>query len=173
MAVALKYEEAENPESKAAPVPVEENAAVAAFDEEEMEEIAPFVFRFNAGLFDFIISAFLSLILLSPFMILGGGNWFNMEGALAFLVTCSIVMFLYITAAVGLIGRTLGMGLFSLEMIDAEDNDYPTFHQAAVSSSVYLVSLALGGIGFATMFWNNERRAVHDLASGTMVVREN
>ncbi|HEV7645901.1 MAG TPA: RDD family protein [Pyrinomonadaceae bacterium] len=145
---------------------------VVNFEEDEREEIAPFAFRFNAGLFDFIISGFLSLLILSPFVMLGG-NWFTVEGAFAFLVTCSIVMFLYITAAVGLIGRTLGMGLFSLEMIDAEDNDYPTFNQAAVSSCVYLLTLALGGIGFAAIFWNPERRAVHDLISGTMVVREN
>jgi uncharacterized RDD family membrane protein YckC len=145
---------------------------VANLEEDEAEEIAPFAFRFNAGLFDFIISGFLSLLILSPFVMLGG-NWFTVEGAFAFLVTCSIVMFLYITAAVGLIGRTLGMGLFSLEMIDAEDNDYPTFNQAAVSSCVYLLTLALGGIGFAAIFWNRDRRAVHDLLSGTMVVREN
>lgn len=168
---AVRYEEVETLAPQTVTPLVEEKIPVTAYDEEDAEEIAPFVFRFNAGLFDFIISAFLSLILLSPFMMLSG-NWFTMEGGLAFLVTCSIVMFLYITAAVGLIGRTLGMGLFSLEMIDAEDSDYPTFHQAAVSSSVYLVSLALGGIGFATMFWNEERRAVHDLVSGTVVVRE-
>jgi uncharacterized RDD family membrane protein YckC len=140
-------------------------------DEETAEEIAPFVYRFNAGFFDLIISGFLSLLLLTPFIMLNG-KWYSVEGALAFLATCSIVMFLYITASIGLIGRTLGMGLFSLEMIDAEDNDYPTFNQAAVSSSIYLASLALGGLGFATMFWNDERRAFHDLMSGTVVVRE-
>ncbi len=158
-------------EAQPGPLPVPPTP-VANFEEDEAEEIAPFAFRFNAGLFDFIISGFLSLLILSPFVMLGG-NWFTVEGAFAFLVTCSIVMFLYITAAVGLIGRTLGMGLFSLEMIDAEDNDYPTFNQAAVSSCVYLLTLALGGIGFAAIFWNRERRAVHDLISGTMVVREN
>jgi uncharacterized RDD family membrane protein YckC len=159
-------------EEELAVTPEPETIPVVNIEDAEREEIAPFVFRFNAGLFDFIISGFLSLIILSPFIMLGG-NFFNVEGAFAFLVTCSIVMFLYITAAVGLLGRTLGMGLFSLEMIDAEDNDYPTFNQAAVSSCVYLLSLALGGIGFATIFWNKDSRAAHDLLSGTMVVREN
>jgi uncharacterized RDD family membrane protein YckC len=157
---------------EAAVTPEPETIPIVNIEDAEREEIAPFVFRFNAGLFDFIISGFLSLIILSPFIMLGG-NFFNVEGAFAFLVTCSIVMFLYITAAVGLLGRTLGMGLFSLEMIDAEDNDYPTFNQAAVSSCIYLLSLALGGIGFATIFWNKDSRAAHDLLSGTMVVREN
>jgi uncharacterized RDD family membrane protein YckC len=149
----------------------EENIPAETFEDEISEEVAPFVYRFNAGFFDFIISGFLSLILLTPFVMFGG-SWFSYEGAFAFAATCSIVMFLYITAAVGLIGRTLGMGLFSLEMIDAEDSDYPTFHQAAISSSLYLVSLALGGIGFARMFLNDDKRAVHDMISGTIVVRE-
>jgi uncharacterized RDD family membrane protein YckC len=64
------------------------------------------------------------------------------------------------------------MKLFSLEVIDIEENDYPTFHQAAVSSSVYLLSLALGGTGFLTVPFTADRRAVHDIVSGTVVVRE-
>jgi uncharacterized RDD family membrane protein YckC len=64
------------------------------------------------------------------------------------------------------------MKLFSLEIIDVQENDYPSLHQAAVSSSVYLLSLALGGIGFLTMLINSEKRAAHDLISGTIVVKE-
>ena len=64
------------------------------------------------------------------------------------------------------------MRLFSLEIIDVEENDYPTFHQAAVNSVVYLFSLALGGLGFLPALFNDERRAAHDLAAGTIVVKE-
>jgi uncharacterized RDD family membrane protein YckC len=64
------------------------------------------------------------------------------------------------------------MRLFSLEIVDLEGEDYPTFHQAAVSSSVYLLSLALGGIGFLTLPFNEDRRAVHDLVSGTIIIKE-
>jgi uncharacterized RDD family membrane protein YckC len=139
--------------------------------DDEIEDLAPFAMRFNSGLFDLIIGAFTSLILLAPF-ILSGGSWFSIPGLLAFLVTCSIVMFIYLTTAIGLCGKTLGMKLFSLEAIDIEENDYPTFHQAAVSSSVYLVSLALGGIGFLPALFNSERRTAPDLLSGTIIVKE-
>jgi uncharacterized RDD family membrane protein YckC len=64
------------------------------------------------------------------------------------------------------------MSLFSLEMIDAEENAYPTLHQAAVSASVYLLSMAMGGIGFIPVLFNEERRAAHDLLSGTILIRE-
>jgi uncharacterized RDD family membrane protein YckC len=137
----------------------------------EIEDVAPFAMRFNSAIFDLLIGGFLSLILLSPFMLLGGG-WLSFEGLFGFLATCSIVMFIYLTTTIGLLGKTFGMRLFSLEMIDANDNEYPTFHQSAVSSSVYLLSLAFGGIGFLTMFMNDEKRAFHDLISKTIVVRE-
>jgi uncharacterized RDD family membrane protein YckC len=137
----------------------------------EIEDVAPFAMRFNSAIFDLLIGGFLSLILLSPVMLLGGG-WFSFEGLFGFLATCSIVMFIYLTTTIGLLGKTFGMRLFSLEMIDANDNEYPTFHQSAVSSSIYLLSLAFGGIGFLTMFMNDEKRAFHDLISKTIVVRE-
>ena len=81
-------------------------------------------------------------------------------------------MFAYLTVCIGVYGRTLGMRLFSLEIIDADENEYPTFHQAAVSSAVYLLSLPLLGAGFVTIFFNEEKRAAHDLLSGTIIVNE-
>ncbi len=140
-------------------------------EEAEVEDLAPFAMRFNSGVFDLIIGAFTSLILLAPFMI-SGGNFYSITGFLAFLVTCASVMFIYLTTAIGMFGKTVGMKIFSLETIDIEENDYPTFHQAAVSSSVYLVSLALGGIGFLPALFNSERRTAPDLLSGTIIVKE-
>lgn len=150
------------------------NEAAEEFIETEVEEIedyAPFAMRFNAGVFDILIGSFASLILLAPFILLGG-DWFTLAGFFAFLATSAIVMFVYMTTAVGLFGKTFGMKLFSLELIDIEENDYPTFHQAAVSSSVYLLSLALGGSGFLTVPFTSDGRAVHDIVSGTIIVRE-
>jgi len=138
---------------------------------EEFDDCAPFAMRFNAGLFDLIIGSFVSLLLLAPFMLFGG-NWLSVAGVFAFLATCAIVMFIYMTTSIGFYGRTFGMRLFSLEIVDIENESYPTFHQAAVSSAVYLLSLALGGIGFLTLPFNEDRRAVHDLVSGTIIVRE-
>ncbi len=140
-------------------------------ESEEIDDLAPFSMRFNAGLFDLIIGSFASLILLAPFM-LAGGEWLTFTGFLAFAAVLSIVMFVYLTTAVGMFGRSFGMRLFALELVDAEENEYPTFHQAAVSSSVYLLSLVFGGIGFVTMLFNEEKRAVHDIVSGTIVVKE-
>lgn len=138
---------------------------------EEYEDCPTFAMRFNSGLFDLIIGAFASLCLLSPFMLMGG-DWLSGAGFFAFAATFSVVMFVYMTLAVGFYGRTFGMRLFSLELIDIEGEEYPTFHQAAVSSSVYLLSLAFCGLGFVTVFFNQEKRAAHDLVSKTIIVKE-
>ncbi len=138
---------------------------------EEIDDCAPFSMRFNAGLFDLIIGSFATLILLSPF-ILTGENWLSFGGFFTFLAVCAVIMFGYMTIAVGYFGKTIGMRLFSLELIDIEGEEYPTMHQAAVSSAVYLLSLALGGIGFLTIPFNEEKRAAHDLISKTIVVKE-
>ena len=162
-------EEAQKTELKL--VATEEIIEDAEIETEEIEDIAPFSMRFNAGLFDLIIGAFASLILFAPFM-LKGGSLFSFNGILGFLAICAVVIFVYMTVAVGLYGRTVGMRLFALEVVDIEGENYPTIHQAAVSASLYLLSLAFGGAGFLTLPFNDEKRAVHDLASGTIVVKE-
>ena len=143
-------------------------------DEEsnEYDDLAPMAMRFNAGLFDLIAGSFATLILLTPFM-LGGGSWLTFSGFFAFAAALAIVMFIYLTASISFYGRSLGMRMFSLELIDADESEYPTVHQAAVNSAVYLLSLALAGVGFIPMLMNDERRAAHDLLSGTILIREN
>ncbi len=138
---------------------------------EENDDCAPFAMRFNAGLFDLIIGSFLSLIMLAPFILMSEG-WSSFAGISAFLATCAVVMFVYLTTTVSMYGKTFGMRLFSLELIDVEGENYPTLHQAAVSSAVYLLSLAFGGVGFLTALFNEEKRAVHDIVSGTIIVKE-
>lgn len=140
-------------------------------DVQEIDDCAPFAIRFNAGLFDMIIGSFATLLLLSPFMAFGG-EWFTLTGLFGFLATCSVIMFIYMTFAIGYYGRTFGMKLFALEVVDIDGEEYPTVHQAAVSSSVYILSLAFGGIGFLTLLFNDEKRAAHDIVSKTIVVKE-
>ncbi|MEO6654681.1 MAG: RDD family protein [Pyrinomonadaceae bacterium] len=141
------------------------------FQTDEIEDLAPFSMRFGAGLFDLIIGAFAGMVLLSP-IAFTSGNWFTTVGLLTFVGTVAIVMFLYMTISLGFTGKTLGMRLFSLELVDAVENEYPTLCQAAVNSSIFILSLVLGGAGFLTVFFNEEKRAAHDLLSGTILVRE-
>ncbi len=138
---------------------------------DEIEDLALFSTRFGAGLFDLIIAGFASLIILSP-IAFTRGEWLTTAGLLTFTGVCAIILFFYMTVCLGFYGKTMGMRLFSLELVDAVENEYPTLHQAAVSSSVFILSLVFGGAGFLTVFFNEEKRAAHDLLSGTILVRE-
>ena len=142
-----------------------------AIDTEGIEDLAPISMRFNAALFDLIIGVFFSFLLLSP-IVLMGGDWFSLSGIAAFAGVWATAMFIYMTLAIGMHGKTLGMRMFGLELVDAEENDYPTFHQAAVHSAVFLLSLPFLGVGFVPMIFNEERRPAHDLAAGTIIVTE-
>lgn len=136
-----------------------------------IDDLAPIPMRFNAGLFDLIIGAFATFVLLSPLLAFSEG-WFSFSGFLLFASVLLVVMFLYLTAAVGFLGQTFGMKMFSLELVDVDKSEFPTLHQAAVNSAVFLFSLAFGGLGFIPILLNDERRAAHDLVSGTILVRE-
>ena len=140
-------------------------------DVDEIEDLAPISMRFNSALFDLIIGAFGSFVLLSPIILLGGA-WFSLSGIAAFAGIWATTMFIYMTLSIGMYGKTLGMRMFGLELVDAEENDYPTFHQAAVHSAVFLLSLPFLGIGFLPIIFNEEQRAAHDLAAGTIIVAE-
>lgn len=138
---------------------------------DEIEDLAPFSMRFGAGLFDFIIGTFATMLILAP-LAFSRSDWFTARGISSFLVTWVVVMFVYMTACLGFYGKTLGMRLFSLELVDAVENEYPTLHQAAINSFLFMVSIGFAGVGFLTMLFNDEKRAAHDLVSGTILVRE-
>lgn len=149
----------------------EVETAVPEPEVEEIDDLAPLSTRFTAGLFDIIIAGFATVILMSPLFV-RGGDWISLSGIIAVAAAFGIVMFTYLTVGIGLRGRTFGMKIFSLEVIDIEENEYPTFHQSAVRAAVFLLGLPLLGIGFLPTFFNDERRAAHDLVSGTILVRE-
>jgi len=140
-------------------------------DDDEIEDLAPIGLRFNAGFFDLIMCTVATMVLLSPFAF-SNREWFSLSSLLVFAGVLGLTTFVYCTLTVGFYGRTFGMKIFSLEVVDAEENEYPTLAQAAASSGLYLASLLFLGVGFVAVLFNEERRALHDLLSGTIVVRQ-
>jgi uncharacterized RDD family membrane protein YckC len=138
---------------------------------EEIDDLAPLSMRFGSAVFDLIISGFAAAILLSP-VLLVGSPVDGVAEAFAIFGAAVAVMFVYFTATIAFMGRTFGMKLFSIEIIDADANELPTLHQAAVNSAVYILSLLFLGLGFIPAFFNEERRAMHDLVAGTLLIRE-
>ena len=75
-------------------------------------------------------------------------------------------------------GRTVGMGLFGIEVVRRLDGGRPTLGMSAIRFLVTAVQytglvpfvLLVAGI-YLTATWHPERRGIHDRASGTVVVR--
>lgn len=149
-----------------------ENADAAEFEApDEIEDLAPFSMRFAAGLFDMVLSAIAAGLLLSP-LAFYGFDWVSPLGIGLLISVMALVLFTYSTLSLGFVGKTLGLRLFALELVDAVENEYPTMKQAAINSAVYIASILFLGAGFLTIFFNDENRAAHDLVSGTILVKE-
>ena len=85
--------------------------------------------------------------------------------------TFLVIGFLYLTISVAFTGRTIGMKLFSLRVVDARTGLIPTGSQSAGRSAVYLLSLAAAGIALVYTFIDRERQTIHDRFTRTAVVR--
>jgi uncharacterized RDD family membrane protein YckC len=113
-------------------------------------------------------------ILSSPFLALTGLTnfaWRNPRVIGFAAGTFLVVGFLYLTVSVAFTGRTIGMKLFSLRVIDARTGLIPTGSQSAGRSLVYLLSLASAGIALIYLFINHEKHTVHDRFTRTAVIR--
>ena len=67
-------------------------------------------------------------------------------------------------------GQTLGMRPWRLKLV-ACDGDVPTWRALWLRYAVGLLSLLAGGLGFWWAWWDRDRLAWHDRASGTRLVR--
>jgi uncharacterized RDD family membrane protein YckC len=125
-----------------------------------------------------VLSAFVDLILIAFFSspLVGGlyliePNWPMLMVIAASALVVLLVAFLYLTAAIALTGRTLGMRLLSLRVIDARTGLIPTGNQSAGRALLYLASLLSAGIALIYAVTDSERRPAHDRLTGTAVVR--
>jgi uncharacterized RDD family membrane protein YckC len=132
---------------------------------------APLAGRLFASIADLLIVLFLS----APFAAiieLTSSHWNDRRVLASMLGILVIVMFIYLVVSTGLIGRTLGMHLFSLRAVDARSALVPTTGQSARRAIFYMLSLATFGLGLLYALFDAERRTAHDHLSGTIVVHE-
>ena len=82
-----------------------------------------------------------------------------------------VVSFIYLTVSIAFTGRTLGMKLFSLRVVDARTGLIPTGAQSSGRALVYLLSLAAAGVALMYVFIDPERHTMHDRFTRTAVIR--
>lgn len=68
-------------------------------------------------------------------------------------------------------GQTIGMRAWRLRVV-GRDGRPPGWSAALLRFAMALVSLAALGLGLLWCLWQPERRGWHDLASGTLLMRE-
>ncbi|HEY0005958.1 MAG TPA: RDD family protein [Pyrinomonadaceae bacterium] len=140
-------------------------------DAEAYDDRAPLGKRLASGIIDLVVVAFAS----SPFAAiieLTNGNWSDMRVIASMSGILLVVMFLYLTASIALAGRSWGMSLFSTRVVDADTGNFPTTWQCVRRALVYMLSLATLGLGMLYALFDAEGRTLHDLLSGTAVVKE-
>jgi uncharacterized RDD family membrane protein YckC len=131
---------------------------------------APVFLRMLSALADLAVVALFSspVLALTKFTHL---EWQNPRLIGLEVITFLVVGFLYLTVSVAFTGRTIGMKLFSLRVVDARTGLIPTGSQSAGRSVVYLLSLVAAGIALIYAFINSERHTFHDRFTRTSVIR--
>lgn len=131
---------------------------------------APAGYRLLAGLIDLAIMLALS----TPLLALTGLTQLDWEHPRVLTFSASaflLVGFLYLTLVTAFAGRTLGMRLCALRIVDARNGLIPTGRQSAARSFFYLLSLASAGIALLYLFLDSENYTIHDRFTRTSVVR--
>lgn len=134
-------------------------------------DYAPLSSRFFAGTTDFIFTAIVTAIILAATNI-PSREASTVLSFLTVLAIFSTVSTVYFTSAILLVNKTIGSSLFGLKTVRVEDGTAPGFVQSLTSGLVCVLSLVLFGLGFVTIFLNSEKRALHDLISGTVTIQE-
>ena len=98
-------------------------------------------------------------------------NWQEPRTIVFAAASFVVLSFLYLTISTALTGRTLGMRLISLRVVDARTGLIPTGGQSAKRAFIYVLSLAAAAIPLMYTFIDRDRLAPHDRVSRTAVVR--
>lgn len=79
---------------------------------------------------------------------------------------------IYLTVTVTLVSRTFGMMFVGTHVINNNNGAHPSIFQAALRGVGYMLCIALLGLGFGWIIFDREKRGLHDIVSGTLVVRD-
>ncbi len=130
---------------------------------------APAFPRVLGAVGDFVVVA----LLCAPFAALvelTNGNWTDLKVAATGAAVFSVMSFLYFTISTALTGRTLGMRLFSLRIVDAGTGLIPTGKQSAGRALVYLATVLTLGLAALYVLIDRDNQTAHDRLTRTTVI---
>lgn len=126
--------------------------------------------RLAAWAVDVAVLTFLAWLLLGWSVLLGAFSF----GLLSGLVTPWLLSLpiLYGTLSIASpLSATPGQALMGLVVRSEGDGGHPTLGQAFTSTTLYALSWAVGGLALLAPLFSSRARTLHDLFSGTLVLR--
>jgi uncharacterized RDD family membrane protein YckC len=116
------------------------------------------------GIFELVLAA----INFTASVVTGKEIAFN-RGNLWVVIAYLVWGFIYFAHFWGLNGRTPGGALFGVQVL-TDDGDDVTFRRAVLRTLVFPLSFLILGLGFLGILLGDQRRALHDVIAGTVVV---
>jgi uncharacterized RDD family membrane protein YckC len=166
----------ENPRPKPRRMIAENDPALNYLDSVPTSVCVDVVKYHNASAFTRVLSAVIDLIVVAvlcgPFVALvelTHGNWRDLKVAATGAALFSVMSFLYFTISTALTGRTFGMRLFSLRIVDARTGLIPTGKQSAGRALVYLGTILTLGLASLYILIDRDRQTAHDRLTRTTV----
>jgi len=98
------------------------------------------------------------------------GNWKDLKVAATGAALFSVMSFLYFTVSTALTGRTFGLRLFSLRIVDARTGLIPTGKQSAGRTLVYLGTILTLGLASLYILIDRDKQTAHDRLARTTVI---
>jgi len=130
---------------------------------------APAFSRVMGAVLDLIVVA----LLCAPFAALvelTNGNWRDVRVAATAAAVFSVMSFLHSTISTAFTGRTFGMRLFSLRVVDARTGLIPTGKQSAGRAVVYLGTILTFGLASLYTLIDRDKQTAQDRLTRTTVI---
>lgn len=146
-----------------------DSVAVSSRFETSKHESASMLSRIASA----VVDLFVVTLLCAPFaaaLELINSDWNSPRVWLLAAAIFCIVGFLYFTISTALTGRTVGLRLLSLRVIDVRTGLIPTANQAAGRALIYLASLLILGLTSVFALLHPDRLTAHDRITRTSVV---
>ena len=145
----------------------------AAAQESFQGHYAGFASRFASFVVDLIVLTGIFMLVLAAInfaasVITGKDIAFN-RGNLWVVIAYLVWGFIYFAHFWGLNGRTAGGAMFGVQVLTDDGADV-SLRRAALRTLVFPLSFLILGLGFLGILLGDQRRALHDVIAGTVVV---
>lgn len=126
--------------------------------------------RIGALTYDSLILLAILLFASVPIVLLAPSN-INISHSFAYRGYLLLVTIIFYHICWHQSGQTLGMRAWKIRLI-SNDNKPISFTQSAIRVLTAIPAFLFFGLGYFMLYFNKQRATLHDLASGTLLVRK-